>query len=257
MRVIFIGDIHGRSLWKEIVEKEKYAEVVVFYGDYFDSKEEIGGEAQLQNFLEIIAFKTNQEKLGKKVVLLFGNHDYHYMPWYTREPYSGFTEEFKEHFQKALVDHLHHLQIVFSFENVFCSHAGISSIWVNRNIGSEDKGVWSRHDLPGLAHAINQLFLSDPKKFDSQGFESSGDEPQQTPIWIRPKSLRESNVGILEETSVQVVGHTRVKDAEADFQRSINEWEGKYFLVDSLFLGNYLIWDNGTWQLGGLYFSVF
>jgi len=75
MRVIFIGDIHGRSLWKEIVEKEKSADIVVFYGDFFDSKEHIGGEAQLQNFLEIITFKKNQEKLGEKVVLLFGNHD--------------------------------------------------------------------------------------------------------------------------------------------------------------------------------------
>ncbi len=92
----------------------------------------------------------------------------------------------------------------------------------------------------------------DPKKFDSQGFESSGDEPQQTPIWIRPKSLRESNMGTLEETAVQVVGHACVKDAEVDFQRSLNEWEGKYFFVDSLFLGNYLIWDKGFWQLGGI-----
>lgn len=47
MRVIFIGDIHGRSLWKEIVETEKSSDVVVFYGDFFDSKEQIGGEAQL------------------------------------------------------------------------------------------------------------------------------------------------------------------------------------------------------------------
>ncbi|NBP57427.1 metallophosphoesterase, partial [bacterium] len=36
MKTIFIGDIHGRSIWKEIVEQEK-PDRVIFIGDYFDS----------------------------------------------------------------------------------------------------------------------------------------------------------------------------------------------------------------------------
>jgi hypothetical protein len=249
MKVVFIGDIHGRGQWKSILQKEKDADIVVFFGDYFDSKEGIGGEEQLQNFQEIVEAKMSLEKLRKKVVLLFGNHDYHYMPWHTREPYSGFTEEFQEPFQKALLENLSHLQMAFSFEHVLCSHAGISSIWMDRNIGREDKGAWSRHNPPGIVDAVNQLFLSEPKKFDSQGFESSGDEPQQTPIWIRPKSLRESNFGALEETVVQVVGHTRVKNAAHEFQRSLSDWGGRYFLADNLFLSNYLALEDGVWGL--------
>ena len=36
MKTIIIGDIHGRSVWKQIVEKEKDAHQIVFLGDYFD-----------------------------------------------------------------------------------------------------------------------------------------------------------------------------------------------------------------------------
>ena len=36
MKTIFIGDIHGRSIWKDIVAREN-ADRVVFIGDYFDS----------------------------------------------------------------------------------------------------------------------------------------------------------------------------------------------------------------------------
>ena len=36
MKYILIGDIHGRTQWKKIVEKEKDADKFIFLGDYFD-----------------------------------------------------------------------------------------------------------------------------------------------------------------------------------------------------------------------------
>ena len=36
MKIIAIGDIHGRSIWKNIVSANSY-DKVVFLGDYFDS----------------------------------------------------------------------------------------------------------------------------------------------------------------------------------------------------------------------------
>lgn len=33
--ILFIGDIHGRTIWKDIVEKESW-EQCIFLGDYFD-----------------------------------------------------------------------------------------------------------------------------------------------------------------------------------------------------------------------------
>ena len=62
MKTIAIGDVHGRSLWKLIVNQEQDADRIVFIGDYFDSFD-IKGEEQLNNFLDIIEFKktTNKE----------------------------------------------------------------------------------------------------------------------------------------------------------------------------------------------------
>ena len=77
-KVIYIGDIHGRDVWKEIVKKHSDADVFVFIGDYFDSFD-IGGLEQLHNVKDIVEFKKSQElDPNKKVYLLIGNHDIHY-----------------------------------------------------------------------------------------------------------------------------------------------------------------------------------
>lgn len=50
---------------------------VIFIGDYFDSHDEYSTVEQIQNFKDIIEYKTNSTK---KVIMLIGNHDYHYFP---------------------------------------------------------------------------------------------------------------------------------------------------------------------------------
>ena len=52
MKTIVIGDIHGRDVWKKIVEHEN-ADKVIFIGDYFDSFD-IPSSDQINNFLDII-----------------------------------------------------------------------------------------------------------------------------------------------------------------------------------------------------------
>ena len=59
-KTIYIGDIHGRNVWKEIVEEHKDADNIVFIGDYFDSFN-IPGVVQLNNAKEIVEFKKFQE----------------------------------------------------------------------------------------------------------------------------------------------------------------------------------------------------
>ena len=68
MKTIVIGDIHGRTIWKQIVRHNTF-DKVVFEGDYFDSFD-ISVKDQLKNFNEIIKFK---ERFPDKVVLLIGN----------------------------------------------------------------------------------------------------------------------------------------------------------------------------------------
>ena len=75
MRILAIGDIHGRDSWKDIINDNVF-DKVVFLGDYFDSREEISGAKQLYNFKEILQFKKYNID---KVVLLVGNHEFHYL----------------------------------------------------------------------------------------------------------------------------------------------------------------------------------
>ena len=76
MKTILMGDIHGHDSWKQIISQEQDADRFIFVGDYFDSFT-IPGATQIQNFQDIIEFK---ETGGKSVILLIGNHDYHYLP---------------------------------------------------------------------------------------------------------------------------------------------------------------------------------
>ena len=52
MKTITIGDTHGRSKWKNIVEKEKDADKIIFIGDYFDAKDGYSGNP-LPRYVEV------------------------------------------------------------------------------------------------------------------------------------------------------------------------------------------------------------
>lgn len=72
MKYIFIGDIHGRTNWKQIVEKEKDTDKFIFFGDYFDPYDWTLTLGDLvNNFNDIVKFKLDNPD---KVILLIGNH---------------------------------------------------------------------------------------------------------------------------------------------------------------------------------------
>lgn len=76
-KVTIIPDVHGRSFWKKAVESITDEDTVIFLGDYVDPYfwEGIPRLQAIENFKEIIEFK----KLHSNVILLFGNHDLHYL----------------------------------------------------------------------------------------------------------------------------------------------------------------------------------
>ena len=68
MKYILIGDIHGRTNWKQIVEKEKDADKFIFFGDYFDPYDwSLSLNEIVNNFNDILEFKN---KNPNKVILL-------------------------------------------------------------------------------------------------------------------------------------------------------------------------------------------
>ena len=241
MKTVVIGDVHGRSLWKLIVNQEN-PDRVIFIGDYFDSFE-ISGVEQIQNFKEIIEYK---EKSGKEVIMLVGNHDHHYYPEVGYTGTSGYQSRISPSINQVIDENRQHLQIAYSFDEFLFTHAGVSPTFMDGEFGEEG---WVEDNVVEL---LNDLFKYKPKSFDFNGTDPYGDNTYQTPIWIRPKSLmavnKKHNKG-LKKKYIQVVGHTHVK--KLDLVGSQKSAGGRYYLIDCQeSTGEYLVIQDGELSVG-------
>lgn len=224
VKIIAIGDIHGRDIWKDIVGSQTF-DKVIFMGDYFDSKTNIHPLAEQNNFRDIVAFKKAN---SDRVVLLFGNHDYHYLRT-VYETYSNFQELQKVYIEQLLDDAIsaHLIQMCFLHDKFLFSHAGITKTWLH-----------SHGFSPGtnsIESYVNYLFKFKPKSFAFQpGTNASGkgNDITQSPIWVRLPSLLADGVDF-----TQVVGHTQ--------QDTITQVDDKVILIDALENGEYLVIDAG------------
>ena len=236
MRIIAIGDTHGRTSWKQIIANETF-DKVVFIGDYFDTHEKtISPQQQMANFKDIIAFK---EAFMNKVVLLFGNHDFHYLRT-TNEHYSGFQNLAKTDIQELLHEAVDKklLKMCFIHENLLFTHAGLTKTWKQKMLGNRD--------VKDLSQEINDLFFYQPNSFkftSGENYSPIGDDITQSPIWVRPNSLFIDGV----EGYIQVVGHTQVSKIELKRKTTIKE----VVLIDVLGTsGEYLIWNDFRLSVG-------
>lgn len=198
MKIIAIGDLHGRSTWKNIVNQNDY-DKVIFTGDYFDTHDTISPQQQMDNFKDVIAFKKENPE---KVTLLFGNHDYHYLPS-AAERYTGFQRLHAADFSELIVNALseNFLQMCFVHQNILFIHAGLTKTWCATH------GINMKNPEPQL----NELLKQHPEVFrftPGENFDATGDDITQSPIWVRPKSLLADKA----PGYMQVVGHTQQKE---------------------------------------------
>lgn len=70
-RYLILGDIHGRNIWRKIVEKESF-DKVIFLGDYVSTHSyDITDDMQIEELEAILSYK---EANPDKAILLRGNH---------------------------------------------------------------------------------------------------------------------------------------------------------------------------------------
>ena len=234
-----IGDIHGRDDWKKIIEKEN-ADRYIFIGDYFDSYD-IPGLVQMHNFKEIMMWS---EKTDAECVFLIGNHDYHYFDFVTDTNTSGYQYKLATSIKHLMNDYKDRLQMAYQFDDVVCSHAGISEDFMNAVFG---RGGWN---VDNMVELINEKWKYQPKTFEFGSYvemkkmswlDPTGDNVDQSPTWIRPRSLMKSNYDTLRKKVIQVAGHT--------IQRKIDikgmATGGRYYFIDTLETsGEYLIHND-------------
>lgn len=226
---LVLGDTHGRTIWKEIIEKEN-PDKVIFLGDYVSSHEGITAEQQLRNLNEILEYK---EENPEKVILLRGNHDdcelgYYWAICYPNEPkvrevmsVDPLKSRFLSNTQWVYIDE--ELKIIFS-------HAGISQVWMKEN------NINDVHDINSLPPS--EIFGFTP----DDPYDNSGYSKTQPPTWIRPSILCQCNITEWD----QVVGHTPQNNVTRMWKNCINK--RSIWLCDALGNSQYLVIDNGEFQ---------
>jgi predicted MPP superfamily phosphohydrolase len=227
MKTIVLGDTHGRSFWKLAIHQEEPVDRVIFIGDYFDSFD-INTETQVNNFLDIIAYKKGNPQV--EVIMLIGNHDFHYFPEIGYSGTSGYQDFGKYQIEPIIDANREHLQMAYQMGDFIFTHAGVSSEFMDNTFE-----IWG---VNTIADQLNELFKYQPKKFDFNGINGYGDDTYQTPIWIRPRSLMKVNHDTLRNEVIQVVGHTGMTKIDIEGKAT----GGRYYFIDTLGTsGEYLI----------------
>ena len=227
MKTVIIGDVHGRDQWKQIVAQENDADRFVFLGDYFDSFD-ISAVEQMHNFKEIVEFK---QTIGEEVIMLIGNHDYHYFPEMGDSSTSGYQTRMAMVIKQLIGENREHLQVAHRIGEFVFSHAGISSEWLDDTVLD-----WTEENM---VDKINELFKYTPLSLDYRSFKmfsatewagasGYGNETYQGPMWIRPKALMEANKKTLRKKIIQVVGHTYQNEIDKKGKTT----GGRYYFVD-------------------------
>lgn len=240
MKTVIIGDVHGRSVWKLMVHQESDADRVIFVGDYFDSFD-IPGIEQIHNFKEIIEYKKTS---GKEVVMLIGNHDYHYFPEVGYCNMEGYQHRMATSISYEINENRKHLQMAYKFDNVLCTHAGVTKTFMNSVFGNYG---WK---LENVVEDLNELFKHKPRSFnfdDSYAYftDGYGDNVWQSPIWVRPRSLQRD--GLDKKSLIQVVGHTKQNQIDIKGKST----GGRYYYIDTQETsGEYLIVNDGKITAG-------
>lgn len=227
-KILVLGDIHGRTIWKDIIEREN-PDKTIFLGDYVTTHDpDVSSRQQINNLKEILLYKENNID---NVVLLRGNHCLQSLGYYWASC-SNLDQRVLEFmsetsFKRKFLDLTQWIYIDGNLRTIF-SHAGVSQVWM------DNSGIKSVYD-------INKL-----EPFEIFGFtpgyygDYTGDSCTQPPTWIRPTSLVECAV----EWWNQVVGHTPVKAiTKISLKHSMDLW-----LCDTLDVKQYLIIDNGEFQ---------
>ena len=215
-----VADVHGRSFWKDATSNYiNLVDKVIFLGDYVDryENEGISRNDELENFKQIIDFKS---KYNDKVILLLGNHCYHYInddfPRSTRYSSSNAHAYRELYMQNINMFKVAHTEIVNDKTFLF-THAGVMRSWYNNH--RDIIGDLTEDNLNNLMKSPQGCYaLSTISKYRTYFGSESG-----SILWsdlrekIDLKSSNDDNIiinqdSVVEEFDYQIFGHTQLVD---------------------------------------------
>ena len=129
--MIISPDVHGRSFWKEAIDKFP-TEDFIFLGDYLDpfDDEGIPDEQAFGGLLEIINLKKARPE---NVTLLWGNHDLHYLFPFLKG--SRFDDSHAQRNKNTFLENRNLFQMAYEIQvrerRYLFSHAGVGRMWID------------------------------------------------------------------------------------------------------------------------------
>lgn len=216
MKILIIGDIHGRSFWREpVMQHIDEVDKVIFLGDeldpYTDEDEKPSFEDSLAVLEELIDLKKQYQD---KVVLLLGNHSMHY-----RDGHFGdiarstrYNFKFAETARKLYNEDIANFQIIKVLEmggkRVIFTHAGITDFWLKESGVKLDENFEENiNSMEFSMEGINKLAIIGRHR--SWFGQKTG-----SPLWCDLREMVEDG-GIDDENVIQIFGHTRLDKGTA------------------------------------------
>ena len=243
-RVLFIGDVHGKSDWEQITQEaiqSMNVKEIVFLGDYFDArnKKKYPATVQYNNLKHIIRFKKRTEErkfLPVKVTLLLGNHDYAYL--HKIGGISGYQYENENTFSKLLQENIDMFKLAWGITEedgyyTLATHAGLTKSFFDKEIISEYKEggflnrFFNRDYIDENLDIILNLLIDKKDKIFNIGPERGGTK-SPGPIWADHIELMNDPYPNIN----QIVGHSMNYAISID---NINN--NKIYRIDTY-------WDN-------------
>ena len=267
-RYLILGDLHCRTIWKNIVLKEGAScDKIIFLGDYTCPREvKFEDPTDTCGFLyDILDFK---DKNPDKVVLLRGNHDLASLGYYWARCWPQDYSKVQAYWQTKDVTNwfLKNTQWIYQIPNtnIVCSHAGIGQLFLDNvckhfkySNNGWDFNVYNEKEL--LEH-INDIEPCELFGFtDNDPFDTNGESETQPCTWIRPYTL----LGCGIKDIIHIVGHTptehicNIKEEILNTRDKYNIEEGEepvqnycdVWCCDNLANGEYLVIENNEFKV--------
>jgi hypothetical protein len=202
MKTISIGDTHGKAIADVVLKIINEHDKFIFMGDYVDSPV-IDNLFMKKNLSDIITLK---KKYLEKIVLLWGNHDIHYL---LGEGHfcTGYRPGMKQDFYDIFHSNAGLFQLSFQTGDYLWTHAGISRWWYEfRFLPFAEK----QKEGASFSEFLNIAFDKQYKALFDVGYSRDGHAETGGPLWCDIEELEDDPWAVLN----QIVGHNRVDQFE-------------------------------------------